>query len=217
MQERGISKIFDRAWDHTLKDLPTTGKWSAVNGPMSSAIATLTDLDWTPSTTSMWTDPDGSTWALDYSDPMLPDILKEVLHYHTPKFIWRNHAAHHYAGIGVVPDFSGYRHVKKIIKKKGDPRQQYYLESIVHGSCVAIADNFVTIGDDDLPTCTFCKQTVTGCAFKHVAYCCPATNSLEHPGIQDSAYIVDQAQVELAARPAFWLSGRLFPLEMLDP
>ena len=123
-QEGGITRILQRAWDHSHKAMPSSGKWSAVNGPMSSAIATLSDLDWTLTSMDTWSDPEGSQWQLDYKDPQLPDIVKELLQVHTMAFIWKHYAAHHYAGIAVQPDFTPYKLVKKAMVKKGNARER---------------------------------------------------------------------------------------------
>ena len=77
---------------------------------------------------------------------------------HTSRFIWKNFAAHHYAGIDVVPDFTAFKRVKKILKKTGDARQIYFLESIVQGSCVALADKHVHLDANNVPVCDHCQQ-----------------------------------------------------------
>ena len=215
-QGGGITRILQRASDNTFKAMPITGKWSSVNGPMSSAMATLIDLDWGIVDIFNWRDPEGHLWTLDYEDPMLPDILKEVLMVHTSRFIWKNYAAHHYAGIDVVPDFTAYRMVKKVLRKTGDARQLYFLESIVQGSCVGLADKHVHINEDNVPVCDHCQQVVTGCAFRHFSYYCSAINSLELAGIEASSHVIEQAQVVLEVRPALWLRG-LLPLDVPDP
>ena len=146
----------------------------------------------------------------------MPDILKEVLQVHTTDFIWEHYASQHFAGIDVVPDFTPYKIAKKALCRKGDARDRYLLDSIVQGSCAGIADQHIFLGDGNVPTCRHCQLPVTGCAVANFAYRCSITCNLEHEGIAGTRHLVEQAQVELEARPALWLRG-LFPLNMPDP
>ena len=106
--------------------------------------------------------------------------------------------------------------MKKALSKKGDARQKYFLDSIVQGSCVSLAEEHIYLNEDQVPTCNLCHNPVTGCAFRHFSYHCLATCSLETPGVEGSKHLVEQAQVELDTRPALWLRG-LLPLDMPDP
>ena len=181
-QEGGLTQIHKSAWDTIYCNMPQTYRWSSVKGPLSSAMATLLDLGWNLLSIEHWEDPDGNTWFLDYNDPLFISMLKEVLMELFSRHIWKSYAANHFAGLGSCPDFAAYFKLKKVFVKQGDLRQLYFLDSVIQGSSVGLADKNIQLNSDNLPTCRHCGQVVTGCPFVHFAYHCSATCSLEHPG-----------------------------------
>ena len=102
------------------------------------------------------------------------------------------------------------------MRKEGDARDTYLLDSIVQGSCTGITDQHIYLSENRVPTCRHREQAVAGCSVAHFSYHCSVTCNLEHKGIAGTKHLVEQARVELEARPALWLRG-LFPLKVPDP
>ena len=48
-------------------DLEPEGRWSRVNGALSSAIATLLDHGWRLPKVGLWISPNGAEWQVDFS------------------------------------------------------------------------------------------------------------------------------------------------------
>ena len=218
MQQRDNLRIIQRAWDKTVQAMPEAAKWATVNGPMSSAIATLTDLGWKLIDLYNWQSPDGDKWILDFTDPLLPDLLREVLQVHCSRHIWSQYASKHFAGTDALPDLTAYKKLRKALRARGEARQLYFLESIVQGAAVGITDAHICKSDDRVPICRHCGQVVTGCSFQHFSYFCSATCCLEIEEVEATSHITKRAQGELDSEEnlSLWLRG-LPPLSVPDP
>ena len=164
-------------------------------------------------------DPDGGIWQLDYGDPRVADVAKEILQEQVKRYIWKHYAAVHFAGIDELPDLTAYKTLKKRWMNGSAHRQLYFLETVVQGAARDFAEKTFHLNEEGLPACLLCSQVCTGCPLEHVAYHCSAIEGLEHEGIQASYHLVSQAKAELQANSmqAFWLRG-LSPLPALpDP
>ncbi len=47
-----------------IQGLPTNRRWAKAEGPLNATIVTLLDVGWTPTSPTVWHDPDGHPWDL---------------------------------------------------------------------------------------------------------------------------------------------------------
>ena len=55
---------------------------------MSSAAATILDFEWDIPAINEWISPDSVAWSIDYADPNLEGMLREVLSHYFQLAIW---------------------------------------------------------------------------------------------------------------------------------
>ena len=55
-----------------------------MDGPLSSAIATLIDFGWTVPELSQWTSPDGALWQIDFTAPNEASPPEVLMHSTSP-------------------------------------------------------------------------------------------------------------------------------------
>ena len=76
----GAQMILQSVWGDLTKALKEACiRWSKVIGPVSAAVVTLLDLNWSLQDFDRWTDFAGVEWKIDYRSPNVGNDIKEIL------------------------------------------------------------------------------------------------------------------------------------------
>ena len=181
------------------------------------------DHGWNPLHIDQWLDPSGSTWHIDYKQPGIVGMCREILSYHFTNSLW-SQAARFTHGLEGVPDLVPARKLLGKLRKSGEDadgqcfRKAYWMEAVVQGAMEFAAQHIIVI-EDGVPVCTRCGKVVKESPWQHVSYYCDRTlNDLEDEVLAKHEPLVRQAQLDLDAgvRQALWLRG-LCCVEVPDP
>ena len=228
-------KKITRAWVAIHADiakLSSTERWRKVNGPISTMVATLMDIDWIVKLPHRWTTPEDTVWWIS-DDPMDLNQVKAEFFRLSELGNWAK-AARHYLGKGaekgviVEPAIK----LRRSLKKKGDHRAAGLLDCIVTAgmwSNVRIQE----AGYDIDTRCVLCGHETDD--DWHRMWQCPAIMCNQDKDIQLSNHLCAQAlcrertivegadmhsEYPMAMKqwPCFWLRG-LVPKDWLtiDP
>ena len=173
-QPRHQQIAMEQVWLKLRDSLEGPYRWARVKGPMGSAIATLWDWDFTPTSLGQWIDPAGHTWNIDYSSSIVASI-KEVLTHHFKAKVWIETSKHRNDGIEAAPDLAPYRALRKEFRQKGQHRHLYYLDVVVQGAMDLHSERHFVVDPEGIIKCTLCQGCIGGEElWAHLCLRCPA-------------------------------------------
>ncbi len=145
-----------RVWQEKATELTGKGRWSRVHGPLASAAATLLDFEWDIPAINEWISPDSVEWSIDYGDPNLEGMLREVLSHYFQLAIWHKANA---CDTGIIPDLTEVRALLRRGKNASDHRSTYWLDAVVQGGADTSFSRYATF-EDGLVNCACCGEIV---------------------------------------------------------
>ena len=150
-------------------------------------------------------------WHIDYTDPNLEGLLREVLGHYFQMVIWHKAKA---CDLGETPDLTEIGSFIKQAKATCNHRHLSWVDAVAQGGADTSFSR-CAVFEEGLVKCSRCAEIVEGDIWQHLSYFCRDT--LEDASLEDFETVARaQAELALGIRPALCLRG-LRPLDMLDP
>ncbi|MDA8583397.1 hypothetical protein N9L68_04170 [bacterium] len=189
-------------WPRQLpKMAPVRTRWRRVKGPMLTAMAALYDIGWTPATQTAWVTDTGAKLLLKggRGRHALRAAVAETL----ARRSWAK-AAQHYEGLGLQDgaDLSVGRRLMSAWRKSGAALECKLAEVVMTAGQWPMT-RVQAFRPDVVPLCPRCMESEE--TLWHRYWECPCNDALEEEAITASYHLVEQATLEAATWPTFWL------------